>query len=100
MERARIPDGLEGLRRIHELVSAHTERPETVIIGIETDCGQLVTGLVATGYKLYALNPFAVSRYRDRHTTSHAKSDPGDAKVLADLVSDRPPQPPPHRRRQ
>jgi len=43
-------------------------------------------GLVATGYQVYALNPFAVSRYRDRHTVSRAKSDPGDAKVLADLV--------------
>jgi transposase len=28
----------------------------------------------------------AASRYRDRHATSGAKSDPGDAKVLADLV--------------
>ncbi len=28
----------------------------------------------------------ASSRYRDRHATSGAKSDPGDAKVLADLV--------------
>jgi Transposase len=36
--------------------------------------------------RVYAINPFAVSRYRDRHTTSGAKSDPGDAKVLADLV--------------
>jgi hypothetical protein len=33
-----------------------------------------------------AINPFAVSRYRDRHGTSGAKSDAGDAKVLADLV--------------
>lgn len=28
----------------------------------------------------------ASARYRDRHATSGAKSDPGDAKVLADLV--------------
>ncbi len=27
-----------------------------------------------------------MSRYRDRHTTSRAKSDPADAKLLADLV--------------
>ena len=30
--------------------------------------------------------PLAASRYRDRHTTSGAKSDAGDAKLLADLV--------------
>ena len=42
--------------------------------------------LVAAGYQVYAVNPLAVSRYRDRHTVSGAKSDAGDAKVLADLV--------------
>jgi transposase len=84
--KARIPDGIDGLARIHELVGEHTSSSETVVVGIETDRGLLVQGLVATGYQVYALNPFAVSRYRDRHTVSHAKSDPGDAKVLAELV--------------
>jgi len=42
--------------------------------------------LLNTHYQVYAVNPFAASRYRDRHVTSGAKSDPGDAKVLADLV--------------
>jgi transposase len=42
--------------------------------------------LVASGYTVYAINPYAVSRYRDRHTTSGGKSDRGDAKILADLV--------------
>jgi transposase len=84
--KARVPDGIEGLARIHGLVGGHTSNPETVVVGIETDRGLLVQGLVATGYLVYALNPFAVSRYRDRHTVSRAKSDPGDAKVLADLV--------------
>jgi transposase len=35
---------------------------------------------------LYAVNPLAVARYRDRHQVSGAKSDAGDAKLLADLV--------------
>jgi transposase len=35
---------------------------------------------------VYPINPLAVSRYRDRHNVAGAKSDPGDAKVLADLV--------------
>lgn len=42
--------------------------------------------LVASGYAVHAVNPLSVDRYRDRHRTSGAKSDPGDAKVLADLV--------------
>ncbi len=35
---------------------------------------------------MYAINPLAVARYRDRHATSGAKSDKSDAKLLADLV--------------
>lgn len=86
LAKARVPDGIEGLRRIHELVAEHADERDTVVVGIETDRGLLVQGLVAAGFEVYALNPFAVSRYRDRHTTSGAKSDPGDAKILADLV--------------
>lgn len=57
-----------------------------MIVGIETDRGLLVGALVAAGYRVFAINPLSVDRYRDRHTTSGAKSDPGDAKVLADIV--------------
>jgi transposase len=35
---------------------------------------------------VYAVNPLAVARYRDRHHVSGAKSDASDAKLLADLV--------------
>jgi hypothetical protein len=41
---------------------------------------------MAAGYQVFAVNPMSVSRYRGRHAVSGAKSDPGDAKVLADLV--------------
>jgi hypothetical protein len=84
--KGRVPEGLDGLRRVHELVADHTDDATTVVVGIETDRGLLVQGLIAAGYQVYAINPLAVSRYRDRHATSGAKSDPGDAKVLADLV--------------
>lgn len=82
----RVPEGLEGVRQIHELVGAHAEQPEQVVVGIETDRGLLIGALVAAGYQIYAINPLSVSRYRERHVTSRAKSDPADAKVLADLV--------------
>ena len=83
---ARVPEGVRGLRSIHELVAAQTEDASSVVVGIEIDRGLLVHGLVASGYQVYGINPFAVSRYRDRHATSGAKSDRGDAKILADLV--------------
>ena len=45
-----------------------------------------VEALVAAGYQVCAINPLAAARYRDRHHVSGAKSDVGDAKLLADLV--------------
>jgi Transposase/Transposase IS116/IS110/IS902 family len=82
----RLPEGVEGVRRFHELVAEHAEEPSEVLIAIETDRGLFVGALVAAGYEVFAINPFSASRYRDRHVTSGAKSDPGDAEVLADLV--------------
>jgi hypothetical protein len=82
----RVPEGLAGVSQLHALLAAHAEEPAQVVIGIETDRGLFVKALVAAGYQVYAINPLAASRYRERHTTSGAKSDPGDAKMLADLV--------------
>jgi transposase len=82
----RLPEGLGGIRGFHELVAGYVDDPAEVVVGIETDRGLWVQALVAAGYQVYAINPVAVSRYRDRHNVSGAKSDPGDAKVLADLV--------------
>jgi transposase len=84
--KGRVPDGVEGVSRLHAMVSEHAQEPGEVIVGIEIDRGLLVAALVGAGYHVYAVNPFAVSRYRDRHASSRGKSDPGDAKVLADLV--------------
>jgi transposase len=82
----RLPEGVGGIARFHEMVGDHIEDPGEVIIGIETDRGLFVSALVAAGYEVFAVNPMSTSRYRDRHSTSGAKSDPGDAKVLADMV--------------
>ena len=82
----RLPEGLAGIRKFHELVSGHAEEPTEVVIGIETDRGLWVEALTAAGYQVFAVNPLAVARYRDRHQVSGAKSDAADAKLLADLV--------------
>jgi Transposase/Transposase IS116/IS110/IS902 family len=82
----RLPEGVDGIARFHEMVGAHAEEPDEVVIGIETDRGLFVGALVSAGYQVFAVNPKSTSRYRDRHSTSGAKSDPGDAKVLADMV--------------
>ena len=70
----RLPEGLAGIRQLHELIAAHAEEPDQAVIGIETDRGLWVAALIAAGYQLYAVNPLAVARYRDRHHVSGAKS--------------------------
>jgi transposase len=82
----RLPEGLAGIRQLHELIVGHVEEPDQVVVGIETDRGLWVGALAAAGYQVYAVNPLAVARYRDRHHVSGAKSDASDAKLLADLV--------------
>ncbi|QQW37345.1 IS110 family transposase [Mycobacterium marinum] len=96
LARARLPEGLEGISRLHVLVAEHAPAewadlpPEQVaarvVVGIETDRGPWVAALVAAGYKVYAINPQSAAQYRQRHSTSGAKSDAGDAHMLAEIV--------------
>src|SRR4051812_34888363 len=96
LARARLPEGIVGLSTLHELITEHLGEadvdPETgfvgqsVTIGIETDRGTWVSALAAAGYQVFALNPVQVARYRERHGSSGAKSDRGDAHVLAEIV--------------
>lgn len=83
---ARLPEGIDGVRRFHELVAAHVDDPAEVLVATETDRGLFVTAVVAAGYGVIAVNPLSTSRYRERLSTSGAKSDPGDARVLAELA--------------
>jgi hypothetical protein len=84
--KARLPEGVEGVARFHELVAPFIDEPGDVTIATETDRGLFVAALVAAGYRVFAVNPMSTSRYRERHSTSGAKSDPGDAFVLAELA--------------
>ena len=82
----RLTEGVAGVTALHDLVAEHASGPGEVVIGIETDRGPWVSALVAAGSRVYAINPRSVARYRERHHVGGAKSDAGDAKVLADLV--------------
>jgi hypothetical protein len=87
--RRRIADSFAGVSELHVLVAEHLgddDDADQVVVGIEKDRGLIVTALVAANYQVYGINPMASARYRDRHHVSGAKSDPGDAKVLTDLV--------------
>jgi transposase len=87
--RRRLEEGAAGIAALHALIADHLDdqaEPEQVVVGIETDRGPWVQALLAAGYTVYAINPLQASRYRERHGVSGAKSDPGDAHVLAELV--------------
>jgi len=89
LAKARLGEGVQGITRLHELVAAHVPEdaePGQVVVGIETDRGPWVQALLASGYQVYAINPMQAARYRERHSTSGAKSDAGDAHALAELV--------------
>ena len=80
---------MAGFTALHELVAEHLDPsggPDQVLIGIETERGPWVQALLAAGYVVYPVNPLQVARYRQRHSTSGAKSDPADAHVLAEIV--------------
>jgi transposase len=89
LARRRLPEGTAGMAQLHALVGGFLgEEADAadVVIGIETDRGPWVTALIAAGYRVYPVNPLLASRYRERHGVSGAKSDAGDAHVLADMV--------------
>jgi hypothetical protein len=87
--RKRLLEGLAGITALHELVADHLDpagEPDQVLVGIETERGPWVQALLAAGYIVYPINPMQVSRYRERHSTSGAKSDAADAHLLAEIV--------------
>lgn len=89
LARRRLPEGAAGMARLHEVIGQHLGDDldaAEVAVGIETDRGPWVAALVAAGYTVFAVNPLQASRYRERHGVSGAKSDAGDAHVLADMV--------------
>lgn len=90
LAKCRINEDLDGYRLLVDLLAEHGDAAETPIpVEIETSRGLLVATLRQGPRKIYAVNPMAASRYRDRHGVSRKKSDPGDALVLANITAYR-----------
>jgi hypothetical protein len=85
----RRPGGVAGMMQLHALIGRFLPEDADdaeVVTGIETDRGPWVAALIAAGYTVFPVNPLRASRYRERHSVSGAKSDSGDAHMLADMV--------------
>jgi hypothetical protein len=89
LAKKRLPEGVGGMAQLHALVGGllgEDGDEGQVLAGIETDHGPWVMALIAAGYRVFPVNPQQSARFRARHGVSGAKSDAGDAHVLADMV--------------
>jgi transposase len=83
----RIPDDPSGFAELIEMLTAAGDCAEAPVpVAIETPRGLLVASLRATGRPVYAINPLAVARYRERYSVARSKSDHADAMTLANIL--------------
>ncbi|MER5914655.1 IS110 family transposase [Streptomyces sp. NPDC001982] len=82
-----ITDDAAGYKILLDLLAEYGDSEESPIpVAIETSRGLLVAVLRTGKRQVFAINPMAAARYRDRHSVSRKKSDPGDALVLANIL--------------
>ncbi len=82
-----ITDYAAGYKILLELLAEYGDAEvHPIPVAIETSRGLLVAVLRQGKRKVFAINPMAAARYRDRHSVSRKKSDPGDALVLANIL--------------
>ncbi|MFF2080558.1 IS110 family transposase [Kitasatospora sp. NPDC058162] len=87
LAKRRITDDAAGYQLLLDLLAEYGDGPdEPIPVAIETSHGLLVAALRTGRRKVFAVNPLAAARYRDRHSVSRKKSDPGDALVLANIL--------------
>ncbi|WP_370948016.1 IS110 family transposase [Amycolatopsis sp. cg5] len=60
--------------------------PERTPVAIERPDGRLVDALLAAGHPVLPVKPNAIKTWREAEVLSGAKSDPGDAHVIADYL--------------
>ncbi|WP_328623814.1 IS110 family transposase [Streptomyces sp. NBC_00353] len=87
LAKVRISDDAAGFAQLTALLTEHGDSEDAPIpVAIETSRGLLVACLRATGRPVFAINPPAVARYRDRHSVARKKSDAVDAAALANIL--------------
>lgn len=83
----RISDDPAGFTALTELLAeAGDSADDPIPIAIETPRGLLVAALRASDRPVFAINPMAVARYRERRSVARAKSDHADAMTLANIL--------------
>ncbi|MGF6885657.1 hypothetical protein ABIA39_007426 [Nocardia sp. GAS34] len=87
MSKKRIGDNPTGFAELTQLLAdAGDIDDDPIPVAIETPRGLIVAALRACGRPVFAINPMAVARYRERHSVARAKSDHADAVTLANIL--------------
>lgn len=81
-----IPHAPEGLERLRATIHDHASGAQAIYVALETRHGPLVGFLLEQGFIVYAINPKAVARHRERFRLAGGKSDLQDAWTLANLL--------------
>ena len=82
----RVPNDAGGLSELLRQILRRQSDPDQVVIAAERPDGPFVGGLLDAGYTVYAINPKAMERYRERYSVGGPKSDVVDARCLAGLL--------------
>ncbi len=79
--------GGEGLAdMVAWLLTVTGAAPAAIFVAIETPHGPVVETLMQHGFRVHAINPKQLDRFRDRFSPAGAKDDSRDAEVLGDSL--------------
>ncbi|TQC38869.1 IS110 family transposase [Rhodococcus sp. WS4] len=75
-----------GFARLAARLARLADDPESVPIAIERPDGRLVDALLEAGHPMVPVKPNAIKAWREGEVISGAKSDAGDAEVIAEYL--------------
>jgi transposase len=67
-------------------IEQHEPESQKCIIGLENPHSRLVDFLIQRGYNVIPTHPLSISKYRESRIPSKVKSDPMDARLIADYI--------------
>lgn len=88
VDRFTIAHSAEGFDRLTARLARHGD-PSVVPVAIERPDGRLVDLLLEAGHPVVPVKTNAIKAWREAEVLSGAKSDPGDAEVIADYLRQR-----------
>src|SRR5215468_1420081 len=88
---SRIAHSRDGFDKLIKKLAA-LGSPGEVPVAIERPDGRLVDVLLEAGHPVVPVHPNAIKAWREAEVTSGAKSDPGDAEVIAEYLRLRQPK--------